>query len=40
MSTGAIVTITTLLSAVEASGVCCIQCSIWGGWGVLEHSDF
>jgi hypothetical protein len=25
----------TLLSTVEASGVCFIQCCIWSGWGSL-----
>jgi hypothetical protein len=36
MSTGATVSITTLLSAVEASGVCFIRCFIWSGWGSLS----
>jgi hypothetical protein len=30
------VSIMTLLSTVEASGVCFIQCCIWSGWGSLS----
>jgi hypothetical protein len=30
------VSIMTLLSTVEASGVCFIQCYIWSGWGSLS----
>jgi hypothetical protein len=36
MSTGETVSITTVLSAVEASGVCFIRCCIWSGWGSLS----
>jgi hypothetical protein len=35
-STGATVSIMTLLSTVEASGVCFIRCCIWSGWGSLS----
>jgi hypothetical protein len=30
------VSIMTLLSTVEASGVCFIRCCIWSGWGFLS----
>jgi hypothetical protein len=33
---GATVSIMTLLSTVEASGVCFIRCYIWSGWGSLS----
>jgi hypothetical protein len=32
----ATVSIMTLLSTVEASGVCFIRCCIWSGWGSLS----
>jgi hypothetical protein len=36
MSTGATITIITLLSTVEASGIRFIRCCIWSGWGSLS----
>jgi hypothetical protein len=36
MSTEAMISIMTLLSTVEASGVHFIQCCIWSGWGSLS----
>jgi hypothetical protein len=36
MSTGATISIVTLLSTVEASGVHFIRCCIWSGWGSLS----
>jgi hypothetical protein len=35
-STGAMISIMTLLATVEASGVCFIRCCIWSGWGFLS----
>jgi hypothetical protein len=36
MSTGATISIMTLLATVEASGVLFIQCCILSGWGSLS----
>jgi hypothetical protein len=36
MSTGVTISIMTLLTTVEASSVCFIQCCIWSGWGSLS----
>jgi hypothetical protein len=36
MSTRPTIRIMTLLSIVETSGICFIQCCIWSGWGSLS----